>query len=473
MDELRTLAAETGWVEFKQGNVDPQRMGRTASALANSARLADQPFGYLVWGIEDRSHAIVGTSFDATTERKGNENLEFWLAKALDPSPAMTFRAVRHAGGRVVLLEIPAASMAPVRFEGRAYVRIGDATPLLSDFPEKERLLWSRLQPLIWEASAAADFVTSDEVVELLDYPAYFKLTKQRLPEGRNGVLRALMADGLAIRDISDKWTITNLGAVLFASDLRQFPGLARKSIRIIQYSGSNKVAKAREHNLTQGYASGFEELINLVNGLLPSNEHLGKAFREEMPVYPEIAIREIVANALMHQDMTMRGTGPTIELYADRMEITNPGSPLVDIRRFIGTPPRSRNEAMASLMRRMSMCEERGSGIVKIIDAAEVYQLPAPDFRVPSQSVQVVLFAPRNFREMDAAERLRACYQHASLRYLTGGRMTNSSFRERLGIADQNAAQVSRIIKQALAAHLIRPADPESPRGGYIPHDA
>lgn len=240
--------------------------------------------------------------------------------------------------------------------------------------------------------------------------------------------------------------------------------------MRIIQYSGKNKAAPAREQELSQGYATGFEKLIDLVNSILPRNEYLGKALRQEKPVYPELAIRELIPNALIHQDMTVRGAGPTIEIYNDRIEITNPGEPLVDITRFIGAPPRSRNEAMASLMRRMNICEERGSGIVKVVHAAEIYQLPAPDFRTPDHNVQVVLFAPRTFRDMDRAERLRACYQHAALRFVTGERMTNSSLRDRLGIANQNAAQVSRIIKEALASNLIRPADPDSPRAGYVP---
>lgn len=72
--------------------------------------------------------------------------------------------------------------------------------------------------------------------------------------------------------------------------------------------------------------------------------------------------------------------------------------------------------------------------------------------------------------KDMDASERLRARYQHATLKHVTGERMTNASLRERFGIADQNAAQVSRIIKEALAKGLICSSDPAGPRAGYVP---
>jgi len=102
--------------------------------------------------------------------------------------------------------------------------------------------------------------------------------------------------------------------------------------------------------------------------------------------MYPEIAIRELVANALIHQDFTIRGTGPMIEIFSDRMEITNPGIPLIDTLRFIDEPPQSRNEALASFMRRVNICEEQGSGIDKIILQVKMFQLPAPDFIVTSK---------------------------------------------------------------------------------------
>ena len=161
----------------------------------------------------------------------------------------------------------------------------------------------------------------------------------------------------------------------------------------------------------------GFEGLVGYINDLLPKNEHIGAALRETHPLFPELAIRELVANALIHQDMTVSGAGPQIELFSDRIEISNPGAPLVKPERMIDLPPRSRNEALASLMRRMNMCEEQGSGLDKVVEQVEVFQLPAPLFRSEDNSTQVVLYGPRSFAEMTPEERVRACYFHSVLR--------------------------------------------------------
>ena len=185
------------------------------------------------------------------------------------------------------------------------------------------------------------------------------------------------------------------------------------------------------------GYASGFRGLNDHVNALVPSPEDIDAAIRKENPLLPRIAIRELLANALIHQDMTMTGTGPTVELFRNRMEVVNPGAPLVEPARLIDSPLRSRNEALASLMRRMGLCEEQGTGIDKTIEAVEQAQLPPPEFRAEAGATRATLFGPRRFADMTTEERLRACYQHAVLRYLSGNRMKNSTLRERFGNAE------------------------------------
>ena len=167
---------------------------------------------------------------------------------------------------------------------------------------------------------------------------------------------------------------------------------------------------------------------------------------------------------------MTITGTGPQIEMFGDRIEITNPGTPLVKPERMIDLPPRSRNEAVASLMRRMGLCEEQGSGLDKVVMQVELFQLPAPLFRASDDAFQVTLYSPRKFAEMTPAERMRACYQHAVLKFLSGNRMTNTSLRERFGIAEHNKAQASMVITQTMREGLIKPADVDHPRSGYVP---
>ncbi len=208
------------------------------------------------------------------------------------------------------------------------------------------------------------------------------------------------------------------------------------------------------------------------INNLLPRNEVIGQALRRNVPMYPELAVRELVVNAIIHQDFSMTGIGTTVEIFSDRMEITNAGKPLVNPDRFLDSPPRSRNEALASFMRRIGICEERGSGVDKVVFETELYQLPAPLFEKHDYATRAILFAYKPFNDMDQTDKNRACYLHACLRYVQRDYMTNSSLRERFGIESQNSATVSRIIRDTLRAGLIKPYDPEQGRkhARYLP---
>ena len=472
IDDLRALPAETAWLEFKENNTDPRVIGRLISAVSNAARLEDRDFGYVVWGVRDAGHAVAGTRFEPSSTKHRGQPLEFRLSQMLRPDVAFSFRPVRHPDGRLVLLEVPAATTAPVEFDRTAYIRIGSATPRLADHPERQRALWGKLRPYLWEAGIARQFVKGDEVLDLLDHPGYFGLVGRPMPEGPESILADLEGDRLISRDVGGKWNILNLGAILFANDLGRFEsGLARKAIRFVVYDGDGRAATVTHRmDFPTGYASGFAGFNAHVNTLVPVPEDGSAAVRGASPLFPPVAVRELTANALIHQDMTMTGAGPTVELFRNRIEITNPGAPLVEPERFIDYPPRSRNEALASLMRRMGLCEEQGTGIDKVVDAVEEAQLPPPEFRAETDATRVILFGPRRFAGMTAEERLRACYQHAVLRYLNEGRFTNATLRDRLGVDRRNAAQISGVIRQALRKGSIRPADSTRPRSGYVP---
>lgn len=363
LDELFQLPAETSWLEFKDNNSDPQMIGKLISALSNAARLLDQPLAYVIWGVEDATRTVRGTTFDPTTQIHQNEPLEFWLARRLNPSIVFAFKPVDYRGSRIILLEIPPSASAPVEFDKTAYLRINSATPRLADYPEYVKALWTKLQAYAWETGMATQFVSGDDVLSQLDYACYFDLTRQPLPDNRAEIFDRLVADRLVAKDVGGHWNITNLGAILFARRLGAFsPSMARKAVRFVAYDGLNRAATVtNRQDGEKGYACGFSGVVAYIDSLLPHNEHIGKSFREEQLRYPVIAIRELIANALIHQDMTITGAGPLIEMFKDRLEITNPGKPLVEPERFIDTPPRSRNEALASLMRRMRLCEEQG----------------------------------------------------------------------------------------------------------------
>lgn len=237
-----------------------------------------------------------------------------------------------------------------------------------------------------------------------------------------------------------------------------EFRSLRRKAVRVIAYKDNSRVESIREQEGARGYATGFEGLIGYINALLPSNEVIGQALRKTVPMYPELAVRELVANALLHQDFFVTGSGPMIEIFSDRMEINNPGIPLVQTDRFLDTPPRSRNEALASFMRRIGVCEERGSGVDKVVFQTEYFQLPAPAFEVIGENTRAVLFAHRPLTKMDKGDKIRACYLHACLKYVNREYLTNRSVRERFGIEQQNMAAASRLIKESVEAGVIIP---------------
>src|SRR5262249_30630504 len=160
-------------------------------------------------------------------------------------------------------------------------------------------------------------------------------------------ILERLEAERIINRQASDSFDICNVGAILFAADLQAFGRLARKAPRVIIYRGDSRIETIKEQSNVKGYATGFESLLNYVYDQLPQNEQIERAFRSAVRMYPAIAIRELVANALIHQDFNLTGTGPMIEIFSDRMEISNPGLPLIDPLRFIDEPPRSRNETL------------------------------------------------------------------------------------------------------------------------------
>lgn len=459
--ELLKLPQETEWVEFKQDSQKPELIGGYISALANSAALLGKQNGYVVWGVEDGSHDVVGTSFKPKAARHKQQELESWLLQKIVPKVNFAFYEFEFNGDPVVILEVQAASHTPVSFEKTEYVRIGSYKKKLKDYQEKERELWRVFDRVPFEHLVAADHLSGEEVVKLLDYPAYFELTDLPLPDNRDGILSRMADDELIAKNTAGTWDITNLGAVLFARQLNSFTGLKRNAVRLILYRGNSRVETIREIEGTKGYASGFKGLIGTINTLLPKNEVIGQALRRTVPMYPELAIRELVANAIIHQDFSISGTGPMIEMFEDRMEITNPGAPLVDTSRFLDSPPRSRNEVLASFLRRIGICEERGSGVDKVVSQTEYYQLPAPFFENTENHTRSTLFSHRDFSDMTREDRIRACYLHCCLKYVNREDMNNTSLRERFGIEAKNSAMVSRIIKEACKADLIKPYDP------------
>ncbi|MBN4935480.1 putative DNA binding domain-containing protein [Staphylococcus sp. EG-SA-6] len=462
VSKVITDKRETEIIEIKKDNRDPQKIGEYLSALSNSARLKGEDFGYLIYGIEDNTFNIVGTNFNPHTEKKGGQLLESWLANHLVPRIDFKIHEISKNACKIIVFEIQAAFYQPVKFKGTAYIRVGSSTENLDKFPEKARKIWLSTDKQKFEDVISMHNIDGDKVLELIDYPSFFSMQNLNLPTDKKGILEKLEEMKIIIK-MNNKYHITNMGAILFAKDLTKFEYLSRKSIRVIIYKGNNRIETLKEQNGRKGYAIGFEGLINYINDQLPSNEEIGKAFRNEVKMYPEIAIREAVANAIIHQDFSISGAGPMIEIFDNRIEISNPGKSLVDSLRLIDHTPISRNESLASFMRILRICEERGSGVDKIVNLSEEYQLPAPKFEAGDSFMKVTMYAYKKLVDMDKEDKIRACYQHCCLKHISSEYMTNQSLRDRLQVPQRNYSVVSRIMSETFTNGLIKLYDPDN----------
>lgn len=383
------------------------------------------------------------------------ETLNRWLADAPE-NEHLEFKEAKlqHPDGRVLVFAVPPRPAGtPLHHEGAYLMRAGEELVPMS--PDHLKRIFAEGGPDWFDRPARAG-AGAEEVVALLDTQSFFDLMQLPYPTSRDGVLERLAQERLIERK-TDGWSIANLAAILLAKRLDAFsPELARKAARVVIYEGTNKLATRYDEPQPQGYAVGFEKLVDFVHSSAPRNHFVEQALRDEVKMFPRQAIRELVANALVHQDFEATGQSIMVEMYTDRLEVSNPGLPPIKVERFIDEF-RSRNERLAELMRRMRVCEEKGSGIDKVIHLAEVFQLPAPDFRISETRTTAVLFSHQNFADMSKPDRIRACYQHCCLKYVSNERMSNQSLRERFRLPESKAATASQVIGATKEAGLIK----------------
>ena len=430
-------------LEFKEAKnqIDFSKLCKYCVALANEGG------GHLVLGVTDSPpRHIVGTQACRSprkTEKKLLETLKF----------RVDVEEVSHSDGRVVVLTTPGRpSGTAYEYEGAYWMRSGEALVPMS--PDRLRNIFAEGCP-DWLEEYSLTRLHGEDVVALLDTQGYFELLKQPYPTDRAAVLDRLCSDRL-IDPHGDAYAVRRLAALLLAKRLDAFPDLCRKATRVVVYDGNSKLNTRLDQTGQKGYAVGFQGLVDFVMSQLPQNEVIEGALRKEMKLLPEVAVRELIANALVHQDFSAYGMSPMIEIYAQRIEISNPGEPIVQVERFIDGY-QSRNERLANMMRRLRICEEKGSGVDRVVDAAEMFQLPAPDFRSASGRTSVVVFGPKPFRKMDRNDRVRACYQHCALKWVMSEKMTNQSLRERFKLPVKRAAIVSQIISATMECGLIK----------------
>ena len=263
---LLSSPKENEFIEFKENNSKTEEIGKRISALSNGAALVGQQYGYLVFGVEDTTHKVVGTTFSPKTEKIGNEELELWLSRMLSPRIDFRIYEFDYQGKKIALFHIPAAYSQPINFQNNAWIRVGSITKWLKNYPEKERKLWQRPSSEFEQEIALAS-VSATDVVALLDTQSVFDLLlKTPYPTTQGGVIEKLISEKFIERN-NGHFNITNLGAILFAKDINNFGSLSRKSVRLVKYKGKGKFETEKDVIGKLGYGNGFERLLNYISG--------------------------------------------------------------------------------------------------------------------------------------------------------------------------------------------------------------
>lgn len=459
---LGLLPQEIDALDWKQ-DISPnkERLKEHLSAFANLPG-----GGFLVFGILDPGGVVTGvTTGQATLIVERLTNL---AREGLEPPTQIEHSPLEYQGAALQLVHIKESPIKPVGIRGRgleeAYVRSGGSTRKATR-QEIAGLMLNSHTPR-WEDLRAGPLRTREETLAMLDVESVAKLLGKPRPVETDSVIDWLIELRFIERYNGQGFYITHLGAISAARNLADFTDLARKAVRIIHYQGTSKTSGSKElPSRNRGYAVDFEDLIAFVSALLPASESFSGGLRKSVPIYPEIALRELIANALIHQDFSVGGTSPIIALYSDRIEITNPGAllPSKSIRRLIGTTPESRNERLAKQFRQFGLCEEQGSGLLKTLTAIEDAGLPPLNLQSADNSFRAMLQAPRDFSRMSAQEKIEACYQHAVRLWFESQALTNASLRDRLRLSERQRPQVSVLIRDTVAAGLLKPKDPDN----------
>lgn len=324
---------------------------------------------------------------------------------------------------------------------------------------------------LSFEDRVAISGVSIESVEKLLDCEKMFEMLGKAVPKDKHQMMKT-MEEYELVTERDDLYDILNLGAILFARQLKDFPTLKGKEIIVRRYQGTNNRVLSYEYVCETGYAVGFKDLVDYVSKNT-STESI-EVRREAIATYPVVAIRELAANMMVHQDTSIKGMPLTIEIFTNRLTFTNPGSSLNDVNRLIDLPPHSRNVQLAQMMLLLDMCERRGSGYDRATDAIGQMKLPAYKAQSGDDYTRVTIYPKKKVSEMTREERIQVCYQHACLLYEDGVAINNQIVRERFNLNTKQSVMASRILADTLESGLIKMKDPETESKrytSYIPY--
>lgn len=461
-DTIKELlkCSKSDCVVFFNKPLNCDEVGIYISALANQAVLCSSPYAYALWGFNPETQEAIGTDYSFNQET---------IVPFLSTNAVFTSQSIEYDGKNVVILEVQRAADTTIQYRGDEYILYKGRPVRLSSFQNMEKTIWDHLNTYDkFEDKPAMENVSLENVIKYLDCNKLFELINTPYPKSTMGVINTLLNLRFVKELNTGKYTITNLGALLLARRLSLFDTVRFKAVRVLKYDRLDITQPAHEQVGGKGYLVGFEGLIDYIMNSLPKYEVMDGALRKSVCDFPILSIRELVANAIIHQDLTMSGC-PIVSIFPNRIEITNPGVPLIPVDRFIDNPPCSRNELLASAMRKCGICEERGSGYDKVVSFIEQYNLPAPQITVYENHTKVVLNAKKEFDKLTKDERILACYNHTCLNYVQNKITNNTSLRLRFHLDEKDRYKVSRVF--ADSNDLVKPKMGTGPKNReYLP---
>jgi predicted HTH transcriptional regulator len=466
-DSLYPIPSELNEIDWKSGlSPKTDRLAQHLCAFSNQ-----EGGGFLVYGVNDDAtlFSVTKEQSDEIIRKLGNIALN-----NLSQSIQIQHSTIEYNGSALLFIHIPEQTEKPVYLRGKtiydSYHRSAGQTVKMSK--EAVKFMISASHGISFESQIAMPGLSVEEVLNLLDYKRFYERLDKNVPKSTDSIISMLTEYDFILEGKNDL-SITNLGAILLANDIRKFPHLKGKTVRVLRYTGINNLVLDKEYTFVNGYAAGFEDMVDYIMKNLPQQEIIKDALRKNKTEYPRRTIREFLANSLVHQDFSVTGSPVMVEIFTDRVVITNPGSPLNDVNRFIDLPPHSRNEDLAQSLLLLNICERRGSGVDRAIEALEEALLPPPKFTKGEFFTRVFIYGAQKLSAMSKQDKIRACYQHCCLLHESNKEMTNQSVRERFEIDKKNYSTASRIIADTLSVGLIKVALPENESrklASYIP---
>jgi len=390
LDRLLAASDEHEWVELKHNNDEPHAIGEYLSALANAAALDGEPFGYLVWGVENGSRKVLGTAFKPASTKVGAQLLDLWLNQYLRPKLDFRFDPFTYRGLPVVVLRVPAAVGQPVSFHEVEYIRIQSAKVKLASHPDKEARLWARLnQRGDWSAELVGGATVAD-----LD-PAALAEGRQRYAE-KNAHLAAEVAvwdDATFISKLklSRGGQLTRAALLLFGRDeaAQHLPLPPQVSWVLKDADGT----ALDYHHFGLPLLRVPDALLARVRNLTVRYLRPGTLFPTEVPQYDTWVIREALHNAIAHQDYGLSARVNVVEL-PEQLVFSNAGRFLPGtVQELLATdrsPEQYRNPCLTQAMVALKMIDTIGSGIRRMYNEQRKRFFPLPDYLIDAAQQRV-----------------------------------------------------------------------------------